>query len=364
MVYRKPILPEQRALVPFLNHENSYSQRKIASIVKISKSSVFDIIKKANDRSKRIVNERKSKGGRPRLLSERDRRRLKRAVKKLRQSDPNFSVMEIVKASGINMKCASYRTFLRYIRTLGYGYYNSRRKGVLTAKDLKKRKKFAREALKKEDDYWTKEIAFYLDGVSFVYKGNPLSDVIKPKGRIWRKRSEGLQLSTKGSKELAGGKRLHLLVAISYGHGVICAEPYEKMSGAYFARFIRRKFPNLFEIAGIGEKDSLVFLMDNDPSQTSAKAKRALRSARANMHVIPARSPDLNPIENLFNMARKQINAEVKEKNISNETWTDFVSRVTRNIWSVPKDYIDKTIASMPVRVKNVIKNKGYRTKY
>ena len=102
----------------------------------------------------------------------------------------------------------------------------------------------------------------------------------------------------------------------------------------------------------------------NDPSQTSAKAKRPLHWARANMHVIPPRSPDLNPIENLFNMARKQINAEVKEKNISNETWTDFVSRETRNIWSVPKDHIDKTIASMPVRVKNVIKNKGYRTKY
>ena len=98
--------------------------------------------------------------------------------------------------------------------------------------------------------------------------------------------------------------------------------------------------------------------MDNDPSQTSAKAKHALRSARANMHVIPARSPDLNPIENLFNMARKQIKAEVKEKNISNETWTDFVSRVTRNIWSVPKDYIDKTIAGMPVRVKNVANKK------
>ena len=74
MVYRKPILPEQRALVLFLNHENSYLQRKIASIVQISKSSVFDIIKKANERNKRIVNERKSKGGHPRLLSERDRR--------------------------------------------------------------------------------------------------------------------------------------------------------------------------------------------------------------------------------------------------------------------------------------------------
>ena len=96
------------------------------------------------------------------------------------------------------MNCASYRTFLRYIRTLGYGYYNSCRKGVLMGKDLKKRKQFAREALKKEDGYWTKEILF---GWSvFVYKGNPLSDVIKPKIRILRKRSEGLQLSTKGTR--------------------------------------------------------------------------------------------------------------------------------------------------------------------
>ena len=364
MVYRKPILPEQRALVLLLNREKCYSQRKIASIVNISKSSVFDIIKKANGSNQAVVHERKSKGGRPQLLSKRDKRRLKRAIKKLRQSDPNFSVMEIVRASGINMNCASYRTFLRYVRKLGYGYYNSRRKGVLTEKDLRKRKKFAREALKKDDDYWTKDIAFYLDGVSFVYKGNPMSDVIQPKGRIWRKRSEGLQLTTKGSKDLAGGKRLHLLVAISHGHGVICAQSYEKMSGAYFARFIRRQFPNLFEIAGKMENDSLVFVMDNDPSQTSAKAKRALRSVNASMHVIPARSPDLNPIENLFNIARKQINAEVKDKNITNETWDDFVSRVTRNIWSVPKDYINKTIASMPVRLKNVIKKKGYRTKY
>ncbi len=63
-------------------------------------------------------------------------------------------------------------------------------------------------------------------------------------------------------------------------------------------------------------------------------------------------------------MARKQINSEVKDRNITNKTWADFVIRVTCNIWSVPRNYIDKTIASMPVRVKNVIKNKRYRTKY
>lgn len=50
MVFRKPLRPEQRALVLLLKHEKKYSQRKIASIVKISKSSVFDVIKKAEER--------------------------------------------------------------------------------------------------------------------------------------------------------------------------------------------------------------------------------------------------------------------------------------------------------------------------
>ena len=65
-------------------------------------------------------------------------------------------------------------------------------------------------------------------------------------------------------------------------------------------------------------------------------------------------------------MARKQINAEVKERNITNKTWDDFVIRVTRNILPVPRNYINKTIATMPVRVKSVpvIRNKRYPTKH
>ena len=48
---------------------------------------------------------------------------------------------------------------------------------------------------------------------------------------IRRKKQEGLQTTTKGSKDLAGGRRLQLIAAIGYGRGVICAEPYERMSG-------------------------------------------------------------------------------------------------------------------------------------
>ena len=77
----------------------------------------------------------------------------------------------------------------------------------------------------KSVDYWTKDVAFNLDGVSFIFKGNSMSDAVKPKSKVWRKLSEGLIVMTKGSKDRGRGKRLHLTVAISYGGGIILAEP-------------------------------------------------------------------------------------------------------------------------------------------
>ena len=74
------------------------------------------------------------------------------------------------------------------------------------------------------------------------------------------------------------------------------------------------------------------------------------------MQVIPARSPDLNPTENLFNMVRKCIEAEILEKNIIHQSWDEFVQKVKFHVWSVSQEYIDKTIASMPKRVKDIIK--------
>ena len=136
------------------------------------------------------------------------------------------------------------------------------------------------------------------------------------------------------------------------------------MTGDYFASFIRNFFHKLFKANGKRKGNEKIFLMDNCPCQTSAKAKKALRSIGATMRVIPARSLDLNPIENMFNVLRKRLEGEVKEKNITHETWDEFVARVKRNIWSMPIDYIDKTIASMPKRIKLVISGKGHRTKY
>ena len=74
------------------------------------------------------------------------------------------------------------------------------------------------------------------DAVSFVHKYNPFKQASYPKGRVYRRPGEGPLYTTTGSKTLAGGRRVHVIVAMSYNRGVVLAEKYEKMTGACQAR--------------------------------------------------------------------------------------------------------------------------------
>ena len=56
------------------------------------------------------------------------------------------------------------------------------------------------------------------------------------------------------------------------------------------------------------------------------------------MQLIPARSPDLNPIKNLFNTVRKCIEAQILEQNIIHQSWDEFVERVKFHVWSVSRE--------------------------
>ena len=54
--------------------------------------------------------------------------------------------------------------------------------------------------------------------------------------------------------------------------------------------------------------------------------------------------PDVR-LPQLLNYGKKtNINFEVKDRNTTNKTWDDFVIRKRRNIWSVPRNYIDKLL--------------------
>ena len=95
---------------------------------------------------------------------------------------------------------------------------------------------------------WKDSVAFYLDGFSFLYKTNPMDQARAPKGRVWRKKSEGLTqgCQAKGRKVGTGGKVAKFIVAISHGKGVLVCDRYEKMDANYLSSFIDQNFNTMF----------------------------------------------------------------------------------------------------------------------
>lgn len=107
-----------------------------------------------------------------------------------------------------------------------------------------------------------------------------------------------------------------------------------------------------------GSQD-LIFQQDNAPIQASRKTKAYFEENNIAILPWPARSPDLNPIENVWGyMAHKVYESghfeTVRElKATINDVWTNLAP-----------SYLQNLIDSMPKRIFEVIKNKGGNTHY
>lgn len=82
------------------------------------------------------------------------------------------------------------------------------------------------------------------------------------------------------------------------------------------------------------------------------------------MFSIPARSPDLNPIENLFHLVRKELTNQALEQNITQESYEEFKNRIIATFLNFPSNTIDNIIDSMNKRIDLIIRSKGNRIKY
>jgi len=52
-------------------------------------------------------------------------------------------------------------------------------------------------------------------------------------------KGEGRKITAKGSKDLPGGQRLHVIVAIAHGKRDVLREAYNKMNAAFFCKIYK-----------------------------------------------------------------------------------------------------------------------------
>ena len=304
---------------------------------------------------------RKNNTGRPRKLTVQDDRSIVRSIYKLRTLEGSFTSCRIQTEASVLSVCN--RTVRRVMNKHKFYYLRSRKKGLLKPKDLRIRLKFCRNIRKMNcgQEFWNEDIAFYLDGKGFEYKVNPLDQARAPSAREWRKVSEGLCIGcvAKGKKE--GATNANFMIAISHGKGVVlCRQYFGTITGLKFAEIVKKDFPKAFR----NSSKTKMFLMDGCPRQNSKVAMDAIDKVDGEVFSIPARSPDLNPIENFFNISQKQLRNEAISRNITKETFEQFSDRVKNCVLNFPAAEIDKIIESMNKRVNLVIKVKGQRIKY
>jgi hypothetical protein len=73
----------------------------------------------------------------------------------------------------------------------------------------------------------------------------------------------------------------------------------------------------------------------------------------------PAQSPDLNLIENLWAIMKRNITAQIIARSFG-----DLDKRLLNERWSIPQETINELIDTMLSRVQTVIDSYGGPTKY
>src|SRR5262249_15764085 len=123
------------------------------------------------------------------------------------------------------------------------------------------------------------------------------------------------------------------------------------MTGVQYTEILERNYLPTLEKYGM-EVRKTTFQHDNDPKHTSKVAKKWLKNHRIGVLDWPSQSPDLNPIEHLWQNLKKRLSRyETMPKNI-HELWER-----TNDEWNkISPQSCEKLITSMPERVAAVIR--------
>ena len=102
-----------------------------------------------------------------------------------------------------------------------------------------------------------------------------------------------------------------------------------------------------------------VFQQDNAPCHVSKMSKKRFSDNSVELLDWPGNGPDLNPIENLWQIVKNKL----QTKSLNSR---DNLKREISRVWylEITKEVCENLVSSMPRRIKAVLENKGFSTKY
>lgn len=341
MAKGKELTSEERKIIIKLHLEHK-KEREIARIVSRTQSTVHSIIKRYRDTGS-VDNKQRS--GRPSKVSNRLKAIIVREVK----SNPRISGPKIAaNVAGTHDVHVTPQTVRNILHKHGYKGRNARKKCLVSAANKKKRLNFAIKHSDKPQAYWNKVI--WSDESKFeLFSSNRQI-------KVWRKVNKSLD-----PKNLAP--------TVKHGGGSVMVWGCMSAAGVGNLTFIDGKmdqyiYKNILvqnlepSARKLGLESEYIFQQDNDPKHTARSVKQWLSENIENVLEWPAQSPDLNPIEHLW----EHLDRQIHQNPISSLT---ELKKVIRTEWEkIPASVTKNLVDSMPRRLQAVRESKGFPTKY
>ncbi len=290
----------------------------------------------------------KARAGRPRKLSDRDRRLIVGILRKSAVKSPERVRKEATIHHNIDVSASTVR---RAFKESGYVARVKRKKPFLTVEHRKKRLAWA-----KKHNTWTID-----DWKKVIWSDESAFGLVEGEGREYNWSKDGDILDDESvipTKKFKGGKAM-IWGCITYeGVGIACKID-DVLDSELYSEILRHELMDTIDYYKL-DRAATILQQDNDPKHTSQKAQDVLEEIGLDVMEWPAQSPDLNPIEQFWFHLKKRLRERENIYATKEELW----DAIQEELDVINKDLCRKLIASMPERVQAVIKAKGGYTKY
>jgi transposase len=229
----------------------------------------------------------------------------------------------------------SYSTILRHLGSHGFRKQLPIATPMLTRLQMQKRVEWAQNHI---DDDWSRTL--FSDETSVWLFSNTVQFWFKDKRPVRRIPKDRSRVNAWGGFCAVGKTDLYCFREI--------------MTGEVYVDIIGKHIPQVENMLDGRWR----LQQDNDPKHTSRVAKRFLEENVPTVMDWPSNSPDLNPIENLWAIVKR--NVEIRRPNNTCE-----LERVMKEEWAkIPQDVINNLVGSMRKRCELIIESDGDRISY
>lgn len=286
--------------------------------------------------------------GRPLKWFNSDQRRLKREVKKNRK----VTLKEIT-ANFSTDTCTSLHvnTVRKYLHKSGLSSCVSIPKPLLSKANIKARLSWCQERTN-----WQNEFK------SIIFSDESKFNLFHSDGRtkVWRETQEKYLPACLRPVIQGGGGSIMVWGCFWYGG----LGPLIILDGAVdqtaYVNTLARHFYSWYKYEMESNQIQLTFQQDNAPAHKAEYTQWWLNQTGIKILPWPAKSPDLNPIEHLWDVLKRQIDSRKPPPT----SLKDLKEALLKEWENIPVDKYQNLIDSMSRRVKAVIKAKGKNTKY